>query len=66
MNSQGFDPVAETLELPDHSRSACSLQPFAHALAPFLVADPLMQNHPDQPTKPMGNCPDGLIVSQAW
>jgi hypothetical protein len=25
-----------------------------------------MQDYPDQPTKPMGNCPNGLIVSQAW
>jgi hypothetical protein len=25
-----------------------------------------MQDYPDQPTKPMGDCPNGLIVSQAW
>src|SRR5258707_8762870 len=66
LNSQRFDAVAEASELPDHSRSACSFQSFACGLATFLVADPSAQNYPDQPTKPMGNCPDGLIVSQAW
>src|SRR6516165_6337758 len=66
LNSQRFDPVAKASELPDHSGSAHSLRPFVHGPAPFLVADPLMQNHPDQPTKPMGNRSDGLIVSQAW
>lgn len=65
LNSQRFDVVAEASELPDHSRSACSLQPFAHGLAAFLVADPSVQDYPDQPTEAIGNCPDGLIVSQA-
>src|SRR5260370_19702783 len=66
LNSQRFDAVAEASELPDHSRSACSFQPFACGLATFLVADPSAQDYPDQPTKPMCNCPNGLIVSQAW
>ena len=48
LNSQRFDAVAEASELPDHSRSACSLQPFAHGLAAFLVANPSVQDHPDQ------------------
>src|SRR5260370_36812014 len=65
LNSERFDAVAGASELPDHSRSACSLQPFADGLAAFLVADPSVQDDPDQPTKPMGNCPNGLIVSQA-
>jgi hypothetical protein len=33
LNSQRFDAVAEASELPDHSRSACSFQPFACGLA---------------------------------
>ena len=66
LNRQRFDAVAEASELPDHSGGAYSLRPFAHGRAAFLVADPSVQNHPDQPTKAMGNCPDGLIVSQAW
>jgi hypothetical protein len=65
LNSQRFDAVADASELPDHSGSAYSLQPFAHGLAAFLVADPLVQDDPDQPTKAMGNSPNGLIVSQA-
>jgi hypothetical protein len=40
LNSQRFDAVAETSELPDHSRSACSFQPFACGLARFLIVDP--------------------------
>ena len=66
LNSERIDEVGEALELPDHSCSAYSLQPFAHGRAAFLVADPSVQDDPDQPTKPMGNCPNGLIVSQAW
>jgi hypothetical protein len=65
LNSQRFDAVAEASELPDHSRSAYSRQPFAHELTAFFVADPSVQNYPDQPTKAISNCPDGLIVSQA-
>jgi hypothetical protein len=65
LNSQRFHAVAEASELPDHSRSACSLQPFADDLAAFLVAAPSVQDYPDQPTEAMGNCPNGLIVSQA-
>ena len=40
LNSQRFDAVADASELADHSGSAYSLQPFAHGLAAFLVADP--------------------------
>src|ERR1700738_4632785 len=57
LNSQRFDAVAEASELPDHSRSACSFQSFACGLATFLVADPSVQDDPDQPTKAMGNGP---------
>jgi integrase/recombinase XerD len=66
LNSQGFDAIAEASKLPDHTRGACSLQPFAHNLAAFLVADPSVQDYPDQPTEAIGNCPDSLIVSQAF
>jgi hypothetical protein len=65
LNSQGFDAIAEASKLTDHTRGACSLQPFAHDLAAFLVADPSVQDYPDQSTEAIGNCPDSLIVSQA-
>ena len=65
LNSQRFDAVAEASELPDHSRSAYSLQPFAHNLTAFLVTDASVQDYPDQPTEAISNCPDGLVVSQA-
>jgi hypothetical protein len=65
LNSQRFHPIAEASELPDHSRSACSLQPFADDLAAFLVAVPSIQDYPDEPTEAIGNFPNGLIVSQA-
>ena len=39
--------------------------PLAYCGASFLVTDFLVQNLPDQPTKPMGNRPDSLIVSEA-
>src|SRR5271169_2931617 len=57
--------VAKASEFPNHSRSACSLRLCAHSRAAFLVADPLVQDNPDQPTKPMDNGPNGPLVSQA-
>ena len=38
---------------------------FGDRWAPFFVANSLVQDQPDQPTLSMGNCPDGLIMSQA-
>jgi hypothetical protein len=37
----------------------------AHGRASFLVTDPLVQNDPNQSTKPMRDCSDGLPVSKA-
>jgi len=65
LNSQGFDPIAKVSELADHSCSARLPRPFANGRTPFLITDPAMQNYPDQPAEPMGNRPDGLLVSQA-
>src|SRR6266550_3017048 len=65
LKSKRFDAVADASELSDHSGSAYPLQPFAHGLAAFLIADPSVQDDPDQPTKAISNCPDGLIVPQA-
>jgi hypothetical protein len=36
---------------------------FTHSWAPLLVANLLVQNHPDQVAHSMRNCPDGFIVS---
>ena len=51
--------------MPDHLRCAVLYRPLAYCGAAFLVTDFLVQNLPDQPTKPMGNRPDSLIVSEA-
>ena len=60
-----FDPIAEVSELPDHLPSAQLLRSFGNGWAAFLVTNSLVQDQPDQPTLPMGNGSDGLIVSQA-
>src|ERR1039458_9040489 len=57
-----FYAIAELFELLDHSGSARTLGFGAHLRAPFLVADPLMQNHPEQSIKSVGDGPDGLLV----
>jgi hypothetical protein len=62
---RGFDPIAEASELPDHSRGALLLGLFGDGWAPFFVTDSLVQDQPDEPALPMGDGPDGLIVSQA-
>jgi hypothetical protein len=64
LNGQ-FDPVAEKSEFSDHFRGAALPRVSAHRWAPFVVTDSLVQNQPDEPTKPIANCADGLIVSQA-
>ena len=60
-----FDPIAEASELPDHSGRTPLPRLFGDRGAPFFVADALMQDQPDQPTLPMGDGPDGLVMSQA-
>ena len=65
MRIDWFDAVAEAPELPDHSGSALLLRSFGDGWAAFLVADSLVQDQPDQPTLPMGNGSNGLIMSQA-
>src|SRR5438034_11432755 len=62
---QQFDAIAEVPELPDHSRRACSFRTFLDGRTVFHIANPAMQNNPDESADPMGNRPDGLIVSQA-
>src|ERR1017187_10953081 len=58
-----FYAIAVLLELLDHSGNARALRFVAHRRTPFLVADPLMQNHPEQSVKSVGDRPDGLFVS---
>jgi hypothetical protein len=60
-----FDLIAETSELPDHSRSAPLLRLFGNGWTPFFVTDSLVQDQPNQAALSMGNGPDGLIMSQA-
>src|ERR1039457_5623904 len=60
-----FYAIAELFELLDHSGSARTLGFGAHLRAPFFVAYPLMQNHPEQSIKSVGDGPNGLLVSQA-
>jgi hypothetical protein len=62
---QQFDAIAEVSELPGHSRRACWFGTLLDGRAVFRIADPAMQNDPDESTDAMGNRPDGLIVSQA-
>jgi hypothetical protein len=52
------------LELPNHSGCPLSLRLLADRWAAFLVTYSLMQDEPDQSTLSMGDCPDGLLVSE--
>src|SRR5216684_2287187 len=65
LRSSRYHSVAEESEFPDHLRSASFPRSFAHRRTPFFVSNSLVQNQPDQPTMPMGDRPDGLVVSQA-
>ena len=60
-----FDSVAKLPECPDHSGSAGSSGVFRNRRAPFLIANAFIQNHPDQLTEAMRNCPDGFVVAEA-
>jgi hypothetical protein len=55
--------MAKVSEFPDHSQSVCSLRLFTHRWASFLVANLLVQNHPDRVAHSVRDCPDGFLVS---
>lgn len=59
-----FDSVAKLAKCPDHSGNADSLGLFADRRAPFLIANAFIQDHPDQLTYAMRNCPDGFVVAE--
>src|SRR5262249_6632746 len=63
-SSRRFDSIAETTEFPDHSNGATSSRVCVHRRTAFLVSYTPVQNDPDQSAQPMGDGPDGLIVSQ--
>src|ERR1017187_8804448 len=60
-----FYTIAELVKFSDHPCCACAFGLGTDGRTPFLVAHPLVQNQPKQSAKPMGNGPDGLLVSQA-
>jgi len=60
-----FDSVAKLAECPDHPGSAGSSGVFRNRRAPFLIANAFIQDHPDQLTDAMRNCPDGFVVAEA-
>jgi len=59
------DVIAEAPELPNHSPRTQLLRSPGDRWATFLVTDSSVEDQPDEPTVPMGNGSDGLIVSQA-
>ena len=65
LSGRRFDPVAEESQFSDHLRGAALPGVSTHRRAPFLVVNSLVQDQPDKSTKPMANCADGLMVSQA-
>ena len=58
-----FDTIPETSKLSDRLPGAQLLRSFADCEATFLVADPFMQDQPNQAALSMGDGPDRLIVS---
>src|ERR1019366_5874067 len=60
-----FHAIAELVELISYPRCAYAFGLGTYRRTPLLVAHPLVQNQPKQSAKPMGNGPDGLLVSQA-
>jgi|SRR5208283_4416624 len=60
-----IDPIAQTPELPDHSPDTPLFRLFGDGWAAFFVMDSLVKDQSDRSTLPMGDRPDGLIVSQA-
>ena len=62
---QGFDSIAKVPKFADHSISAMSSCLCTHRGTSLFVTHTAMENDPDEAAKPMGNGPDGLIVSQA-
>src|SRR5450759_4233607 len=63
-NWSAFYAIAELSEFPDHPRRARALRFGTYRRTPFLVADPLVQNQPEQSAESMSDGPDGLLVSQ--
>ena len=59
-----FDSVAKLPECPDHSGSAGSSGVFRNRRASFLIANAFIQDHPDELTYAMRNCPDGFVVAE--
>ena len=59
------DVIAEAPELPNHSPRTQLLGSLGDRWATFLVTDSSVEDQPDEPTVPMGNGSDGLIVSPA-
>src|SRR5437660_5134019 len=60
-----FNAIAKGFEFLDHANGAGALGFGSDRGSSFLVADPFMQNLPEQPAEPMGDGPNGLLVSQA-
>src|SRR5258705_3777373 len=60
-----FASVAKLRESSDPSGSAGPSGVFRNRRAPFLIANAFIQNHPDQLTDAMRNCPDGFVVAEA-
>src|ERR1035437_5597258 len=59
-----FYAIAEFLEFPHHACGARAFGLGTHRWPPFLVADPLMEDHPQHSAESMGDGPDGLLVPQ--
>src|SRR5260370_29011092 len=62
--AQRVDPISETAQFADHSSGALSPRPLVYGRTSFLITHAAVQDDPDQPTQPVGNGPDGLLVSQ--
>src|SRR6516162_10719449 len=60
-----FDAVAKFSEFVDHAARTLVLRSSVDVRAPFVIADALVQNLPDEVTKPMSNHSNGLLVSEA-
>ena len=51
--------------MPDHPGRTLSLGSFANVRAAFLIMDALVEDLPNQATKPMGNHGDCLLMAHA-
>jgi hypothetical protein len=64
LNDQRFNAIPETSESPDYPPHAGSRRTFTHRRTAFFVADPFVQDQPDEAAEAMHYCADGLIVRQ--